>query len=193
MSSRIVRGDDHRKKSRVSADAGSPVVEVLGRDHAMSVEKDAYEKGYAEGERIGKQMGDRMVAAAVQRYDRAVQEIAALHQTMRATMETEAVRLSLAVARRIVQREVTMEPDLVAALVTVALKRLQGHMGVTARVSSHDFARLEEAIHAVNTSLVVREDPSLDRGDFMLDSAQTHVDGRIASQIDSIGRALLDG
>ena len=29
--------------------------------------------------------------------------------------------------------------------------------------------------------------------DFMLDSSQTHVDGRLSSQIDAIGRVLLDG
>jgi flagellar assembly protein FliH len=169
-----------------------PGAQVVPRD-TMGVEKEAYEQGYKEGERIGKEMGERMVTAAVQRYDRAVQEISALHQTLHDEMERGAVQLALAVARRIVQREVSMETDLVAALVSVALKRLQGQTGVTARVSSHDFARLEPILRAANSNLAVQEDPSLERGDFMLDSAQTHIDGRVASQIDAIGRALLDG
>lgn len=192
MSSRIVRGgDDRRRKARVSS-GEEPDPQVVPRD-TMGVEKEAYEQGYKEGERIGKEMGERMVTAAVQRYDRAVQEINALHQTLRDEMEKGAVQLALAVARRIVQREVSMETDLVAALVSVALKRLQGQTGLTARLSSHDFARLEPVLRASNSNLAVREDPSLERGDFMLDSAQTHIDGRVASQIDSIGRALLDG
>lgn len=192
MSSRIVRGDDRIKKVRVSADGSAAAAEFLGQDHAANVEKQAFEQGYQEGERIGKQMGEKMVAAAVQRYDRGVAEIASLHQALRDAMEREAVRLALAVARRIVVRELSLEPDLVAALVSVALKRVQGQAGITARVSPHDFPRLDALLRAGYPDVTVKEDASLERGDFMLDSAQTHVDGRLSSQIDAIARALLD-
>ena len=192
MSFRIVRADDRRKKARISSPV-EEVVEVLGKDHAMGIEKQAYAEGYKEGERIGKEMGERMVNAAAQRYDRAVQEIASRHRSLRDSLESEAVELAMAVARRIVQREISVDPDLVAALVTVALKRVQGQSGLTARVSSHDFERVQAALNSSNSSLVVKEDPSLERGDFMLDTNQTHMDGRIASQIDTIGKALLDG
>jgi flagellar assembly protein FliH len=193
MSSKIVRGgDERRRKARVSSAPDVPGVQVVSRD-TMGVEKEAYEQGYKEGERIGKEMGERMVTAAVQRYDRAVQEISSLHQVLHDEMERGAVQLALAVARRIVQREVSMEPDLVAALVSVALKRLHGQTGITARVSSQDFARVEPTLRAANSNLVIQEDGSLERGDFMLDSTQTHIDGRVESQIDAIGRALLDG
>jgi len=192
MSFRIVRADERRKKARVSS-VSEEAVEVLGPDHAMGVEKQAYAEGYKEGERIGKEMGERIVAAAAQRYDRAVQEITSLHRKLRESTERDAVELAMAVARRIVQREVSIDPDLVAALVTVALKRVQGQSGLVARVSGSDFERVQAMLSSSNSNVVVKEDPSLERGDFMLDTNQTHVDGRIASQIDTIGRALLDG
>src|SRR5688572_12093517 len=117
MSSRIIRGDDRIKKVRVTASLagvdGGPSSEIIGQDHVMNVEKQAFEQGYKEGERIGKQMGERMVATAVQRYDRSIHELAAVHASLREAMEKAAVRLSLAVAKKIVQREVTMDPDLV--------------------------------------------------------------------------------
>jgi flagellar assembly protein FliH len=200
MSSRIIRGDDRIKKVRVTASVsspdfgggGAPVSEVIGQDHVMNVEKQAFEQGYKEGERIGKQMGERMVSNAVQRYDRSIHELAAVHRSLRDAMEKEAVRLALAVAKKIVQREVQMDQDLIAALVSVALKRIQGQSGVTVRVSSHDHARLETSLRAVNAPVALTEDQSLERGDFVLDSIQTHVDGRISGQIETIARALLD-
>jgi len=196
MSSRIIRGDDRIKKVRVTASvtAASPgvVTEILGQDHVMNVEKQAFEQGYKEGERIGKQMGERMVSAAVQRYDRSVNELAAVHASLRVAMEKEAVRLALAVAKKIVQREISMDPDLIGALVSVALKRVQGQTSVAVRVSSFDHARIDSAMRSSNTSISVAEDPSLERGDFVLDSTQTHVDGRLAGQLEIIGRALLD-
>lgn len=198
MSSRIIRGDDRIKKVRVtpgipvSAGGAPPAAEIIGQDHVMNVEKQAFEQGYKEGERIGKQMGERMVSTAIQRYDRSVHELAALHQSLREAMEKEAVRLALAVARKIVQREVSMDQDLIAALVSVALKRVQGQTGVTVRVSTHDYARLNASLHSLSASIAVKEDPSLERGDFVLDSIQTHIDGRISGQIETVGRALLD-
>ena len=192
-SSRIIRGDDRIKKVRVTASvSGGPATEIIGQDHVMNVEKQAFEQGYKEGERIGKQMGERMVSTAVQRYDRSVHELAALHRSLREAMEKEAVRLALAVARKIIQREVSMDQDLIAALVSVALKRLQGQTGITVRVSAHDHSRLDTSLRALNASVKLTEDQALERGDFVLDSIQTHVDGRVAGQIETIGRALLD-
>jgi flagellar assembly protein FliH len=198
MSSRIIRGDDRIKKVRITANMGGSsgsvgaATEIIGQDHVMNVEKQAFEQGYAEGERIGKQMGERMVATAVQRYDRSVHELGALHQSLREAMEKEAVRLAVAVAKKIVQREVSTDPDLIAALVSVALKRVQGQTGVTVRVSSQDHSRLAKSLHTLNASIAVTEDTSVERGDFVLDSLQTHVDGRISSQIETIARLLLD-
>jgi flagellar assembly protein FliH len=196
MSSRIIRGDDRIKKIRVTASVsgagGGPATEIIGQDHVMNVEKQAFEQGYKEGERIGKQMGERMVATAVQRYDRSIHELAAVHASLRDAMEKAAVRLALAVARKIVQREVTMDPDIVVALVAVALKRVQGQSAVTIRISSHDYARMETALRALGTSISVTDDSSLERGDFVVDSIQTHVDGRLSGQIETIGRALFD-
>ena len=196
MSSRIIRGDDRMKKIRVTASVGGgsdgPATDIIGQDHVMNVEKQAFEQGYKEGERIGKQMGERMVATAVQRYDRSIHELAAAHASLRDAMEKATVRLALAVAKKIVQREVTMDPDLVSALVSVALKRVQGQTAVSIRVSSHDHARMETALRALNTTISVAEDSNLERGDFVIDSIQTHVDGRLTSQLETIGRALLD-
>ncbi len=196
MSSRIIRGDERLKKVRITASVGaaggSPGTEIIGHDHVMNVEKQAFEQGYKEGERVGKQTGERMMATAVQRYDRSIHELAAAHQSLREAMEKAAVQLALAVATKVIHREITMDPDLVAALVSVALKRVQGQTAVTVRVSSHDHARLDTALRLLNSSISVTEDPSLDRGDFVIDSVQTHVDGRVSSQIEAIGRALFD-
>jgi flagellar assembly protein FliH len=193
MSSRIIRGDPSVKKIRVtgSASAGD-TPDIIGSDHVMNVEKQAFEQGYKEGERIGKQMGERMVDTAVKRYERSIQDFAALHQGLAAAMERETVQLALGIARKVIQREVAVDTDLVTALVSVALKRVQGHTAIVARVSSHDFERVRNVLQASNASITVKEDSSFERGDFVLDSVQTHVDGRVSSQIDAIGRALLD-
>ncbi|HLQ77526.1 MAG TPA: FliH/SctL family protein, partial [Terriglobia bacterium] len=126
------------------------------------------------------------------RYERSIGEMANIQRILVDAMEVETVRLSLEIAKKIIQREAAIDPDLVAALVAVAMKRLHGHHGTEVRVSNHDFARVCEAMRVANSSIPVKEDPSLERGDFILDSVQTHLDGRISSQVEAVGRAILD-
>jgi len=166
--------------------------ETVPGDHAMSIEKHAFEQGYKEGERIGKQMGERMVESTIKRYERSIQQLSSAHRSLTDAMEVAAVRLSLEIARKIIQRETTIDADLVAVMVSVALKRVNGHHGIEVRVSSQDYNRVCEAIRSSNATIPVKEDSGLERGDFIIDTVETHLDGRISSQIDAVGRALFD-
>lgn len=192
MSSRIIRGDNRGKAVYGAAPEPAGAADHSGEERALDVEKQAFEQGYKEGERIGKQMGERMVEMAVKRYDRSVQQLAELQQSLVEAMEKQTVQLALSIARKIVQREVATDHELIGALVSIALKRVQGQSALCVRVCPQDFARLNEDPRALGPSIALKEDPSLERGDFILDTTQTHVDGRVASQIETIGRALLD-
>jgi len=191
MSSRIIRGDGRVQKLKVSA-PGSAIMPGGSQQHVMDVEKQAFEQGYAEGERIGKQMGEKMVETAVKRYDNGIARLAETHKALVEAMEEQTVRLALEISRKIVQRELTMDPDIVQALASVALKRVLSHQSITLRVSRQDFEHVRAAVTAANPAITVKDDATLERGDFVVDTAQTHFDGRVASQIETIGRVLFD-
>ena len=44
----------------------------------------------------------------------------------------------------------------------------------------------------ITVAITVKDDATLERGDYVVDTAQTHLDGRVASQVDTIGRVLFD-
>ena len=192
MSSRIIRGDSRGGKLTVSAPGGTGLEGLSPHDRSMHVEKQAFEQGYQEGERIGKQMGEKMVETVVKRYENGIAQLAEAHKNLVEQMEEHTVRLAPEISRKIVQRELTMDQDLVAALAAVTLKRVQGHQSITLRVSRPDFERVRNAIAQVNPAVSVKDDATLERGDFVVDTGQTHMDGRVASQVDAIGRMLLD-
>ena len=194
MSSRIIRGDDRINRIKVSAppEGAMAAAALLPQDHIMNVEKQAFEQGYKEGERIGKQMGERMVDAVVNRYDRSIQHIVQSHRGLVEAMEKQTVQFALEISKKIIQRELTLDEDLVSALAAVAIKRVRAHQSIILRVSSHDYERVRSFAAETSPSVAVKEDSTLERGDFMLDTAQTHLDGRISSQIEAIGRALFD-
>ena len=191
MSSRIIRGDDRFKKLKVST--STPGGDgLLPPGHPAHVEKQAFEQGYQEGERIGKQMGEKMVETVVRRYDKSLVELAEAHKTLVEQMEEHTVRMAMEISRKVIQRELTVDPDLVSALAAVALKRVQGHQGVTLRVSRSDFERVHKAIADLNPAIVVKDDATMERGDFLIETPQTHLDGRVASEVEALGRLMLD-
>jgi len=193
MSSRIIRGDGRVQPVKISSPAQT-VRSGIGafQEHFMDVEKQAFEQGYAEGEQIGKQMGEAVIETICKRYEKSLGELATAHKQMSASMEEQTVRLSIEIARKIVQRELSMDPDLVSALVGVALKRVSSHQSIAVRVSRQDFERVRNVIAAANPAVTVKEDPALERGDFLIETGQTHLDGRLSSQIDAISRTLFD-
>lgn len=192
MSSRIIRGDKRGQKLTVSVATEGSIIPGSLQEHALSLEQEAFAQGYAEGERIGKQMGEKMVETVVKRYDQNIAGLVDAHRKMAESMEEETVRLALEIARKIVQRELTLDPDLVAALAAVALKRVPGHQGIAIRTSRHDFNRVNAAVADVNPAVTIKEDATLERGDFIVETNQTLLDGRVSTQIDAIGKALFD-
>src|SRR6185369_673338 len=153
MSSRIIRSNEATNKARVSSGGmGGTTTDAAPSSHAMTIEKQAFEQGYKEGERIGKQMGERMVESTVKRYERSIQQFASAHRSLTDAMEVATVRLSLEIARKIIQREMAMDAELVAVMVSVALKRVNGHHGIEVRVSNHDFRRVCEVMRNSNAS-----------------------------------------
>ena len=192
MSSRIIRGDGRLQQLKVSASNERSIISGRTQEHVLNVEKDAFEQGYAEGERIGKQMGEKIVETVVKRYEHSIAGLAESHKQLVQSMEAQTVQLALEIARKIVQRELTLDQDLVAALAAVVLKRVSGHQDITLRVSRHDFPRLRVAIMNVNPAVTVKDDATLERGDFVVETGQTFLDGRLSSQIESFGKVLFD-
>lgn len=158
----------------------------------MEVEKQAFEKGYHEGNLIGKKMGEQMMETVVKKYDQTIVDFTISHKKLVESMETETVRLSLEIAKSILGREVSTDSDVVTALVTLALKRLQGHHEITLKVSPDDFERVRDGVAQVDSAVRVEQVVSLERGDFILDTSKTHFDGRMLSRLNHIGRELLN-
>jgi flagellar assembly protein FliH len=137
-------------------------------------------------------MGETIVATICKRYEQSIAELAGFHRQMQQEMEEQTVRLAIEIARKIVRRELTVDPDLLTALAVAALKRVSGQPSITLQVSNDDFERVSVAVAAVNPGASVKADPAMERGDFLIETGQTYMDGRLGSQIDAISKALFD-
>jgi flagellar assembly protein FliH len=158
-----------------------------------ALERDAFAKGFAQGERAGSEAAAQRGEAMLRRLTETLEELTTLREQMIHQTERQMVQLALAVARRIVHREVSIDQDLLIAMARVALDRLGENAQVTVRLSPQDF----EATSAVRsaqwtgTHVTVVADARVGRGGCRVESEFGAMDAGVDAQIHEIARALL--
>jgi flagellar assembly protein FliH len=156
------------------------------------VEKRAFEQGFAEGERAAKRFFESVAEAAAKRYDDGIAEMAGAYRSLVSVAEKNAVKLAIAIARKVIQREFHIEPNDVATRATQIIEGIRTQPGILLRVSVQDASRLQQKVAETYPSVSVQADPSIKQGDFMIDTSQTHLDGRISTQLEEVERGLLE-
>jgi flagellar assembly protein FliH len=161
--------------------------------NVAAIEREVYARGYQDGERAGVEAGGQRADAVIARLGQTLDELATLRAQMIRQTERQMVELALAVARRIIHREVTLDRDLLIAMARVALDRLGESEQVTIRLHPDDFAATGAArvSRAMGTSVTVVEDARLERGSCLVESQLGTLDVSVDSQIEEVARALL--
>jgi flagellar assembly protein FliH len=177
---------------RASAGA-SPGPSPDGAAHAADVEREAFAKGYAQGERAGLEAGAQRAEAMLRRLAGTIDELAELRRTIVRQTERQMVELALAVARRVVLREVALDPEIVAAMAHVALERLGQDSPATVRLNPDDYAAVmsHRGEGWAGSHVAVLPDAAVSRGGCQVESDFGLVDGSIDAQLQELGRAML--
>jgi flagellar assembly protein FliH len=167
------------------------------RDLERQLEKstqEAFHRGLQQGEVEGRKQAQAQLDAEIQRLGRTVTEMAGLRHAIRREAEEELVRLALAIARRILHRELTVDPEALTGLVRAAVGRVE--MRETYRVRTHP-----EHVAAVTRCLVqagapqkieVVADTSLEKGSAVFETARGTLDASVDTQLAEIQRGLVD-
>jgi flagellar assembly protein FliH len=159
-----------------------------------ALERDAFAKGYAQGERAGAEAGARRSEAMLRRLGETLNELAGLREQILRQSERQLVELALALARRIVRREVARDDEFLMALARVAVDRLGENSAATIHLHPDDYARTP-ARHVEEWSashVKLMPDASIPRGGCRVESPFGFVDAGIDAQFQELARALLD-
>jgi flagellar assembly protein FliH len=158
-----------------------------------SLEREAFAKGYEQGERAGAEAGAKRAEAMLRRLADTIQELADVRRSMIRETERQMVQLALAIARRVVRREVTIDSELTLTMARVALERLGDSTAVTIRLHPDDFeatCRQREALLA-GSHVTVTPDAAVSRGGCLVQSDFGYVDASVDAQFQELARALL--
>ncbi|MBA2355786.1 MAG: hypothetical protein H0V80_14105 [Acidobacteria bacterium] len=157
------------------------------------LEREAFTKGYAQGERAGLEAGGKRAEAMLRRLAQTLEDLTLLRETMVRQTERELVQLSLAIARRILHREISVDPDLTAALAHIALERLGTTTPAVVRLHPDDYAVVMagQLTPISGRQVEVRADSSVSRGGCLVESEFGYINASVDAQVDEIARAVL--
>jgi len=184
----------NRQQRSTPASAGAFVPEPApsGAPHAEALERDAFARGFAQGEAAATAAAEERAGALLDELTAALQEVAAVRHDMARRTERQLVELAIALARRIVHREISLDRDLLLAMARVAIDRLGETARVTVRLHPGDYdtaVRGRRAPSLPNVNVVA--DAQIPPGACRVESDLGVLEVGADAQLLEFGRALL--
>ncbi len=189
------------------ADKSPPyaVVKPMGKSGASpgktpqdphEVEREAFEKGYAAGDRAGMQMAEKKVDAVLRRFGRSMEKLARLREEIIDRSERDLVALAVEIARKLVHREINLDKKIINTFVRIGLEKLNVDSKVTIHLNPSDFKQMEGNLpegfsEKQDIEIVLKPRQGLQRGDCLMETENGTLDGRIDEQFKEIEKGLL--
>ena len=160
------------------------------------IEKEAYNRGLTEGKREATESERKKIAPVLKAFEHAIVELADIKRKLRLTAEKETVNLALAIARKVVCTELTLNRDILGNIVKEAMSRVVERRNIKIRLSPSDMNFLRETGYRSfdflgNVEGVdFEEDGSVHSGGCVIETSLGEIDGRIEKQFQIIEEAL---
>jgi len=156
--------------------------------------REAHAAGTREGEASGRSRAAAEMQPVMEKLARSIQELANLRARLRREAEADVVQLALAIARRVIRRELAADPDALRGLVMAALEKLQGQEISHVKVHPSHLVTVKSCLQqATGGGLVdVLADPSREPGSVIFETTRGNLDASVDSQLQEIERGLVD-
>lgn len=155
-----------------------------GAQPDLSVVHEAYERGVVDGRAQATDELASDLEAAVHTLVGIGNELRAVREHLRASMEEHALALALAVARQVIRQEVTADPSLVADMVRHALDEVSWDRPVEVRVNPADLGAIKDVFQRLDDQrkpsvLDWVADDTIERGGYVIDTNHRLIDGNL--------------
>jgi flagellar assembly protein FliH len=151
-------------------------------------------QGKREGDQQAKASYEQQLATELSPIRTLVEQLRSLAPTLRRQTEEELVRLAVSVARRILHRELTIDPDALAGLLKVAFSKAEQYQIQQIRTDARSAAFIEQSLKGFGRPEGIRvvADPTLPLGSVLMEFPKGQLDASIATQLQEIERGFVD-
>lgn len=156
--------------------------------------QEAYQRGLAAGEATAQQRAGSMAAPVLENFGAAIRALADARKQARQEAEASMVQLALAVARRILHREMATDPEAILGLVRSGFDRVNARELHRLRMSPGDAQIVNDnrGDLGLPPSLEVIADSSLPPGSAVFETTRGELDLSAHTQLEEIERGFAD-
>jgi flagellar assembly protein FliH len=160
---------------------------------ARQVEQ-ARRDGFGEGVAAGQFQAEQQVRPSLDGIARSIAELARMRDVIRQEATRDLVQLAVSIAARVIHRDVAMDPDALAGLVTAAFTKLQTRELHRVRMHPGMEAMVQKSMEQVGSprNVVLSPDPALKPGELFFETSQGALDASVDTQLREIERGLID-
>jgi len=156
---------------------------------------EVFEKGRQAGQQQLRSELDAALTKNRAEIARALQQFALERQNYYRRVESEVVQLALAIARKILHREVQIDPQILTGIVRVTLEKLDSGTRVALHVHPLESAQWRRHFASQPADVPapeIREDPALAFGECRIETSVGSTEVGLATQLKEIETGLLD-
>ena len=158
----------------------------------QEIEKEAYGKGFSQGEKDGFEYGQKAVQVIKSQLERIAENMEALPTKVFQDYRDWLIQTSIRIARQIVKREVQVSPEIVADTVKTLLEEAEEHSTLTVYLNPNDLELIEKrarlALLANRKHFALKVDRHLERGGCRVESALQLLDASMATHVRKPGK-----
>jgi flagellar assembly protein FliH len=185
-------------EEKIDLEALRQAVLAEAKDEASRKVEEAYAEGLRRGEEAGLKQFNDSIAQATQVLESAAEALERVQTDFVASLQPQVTELAILIARRVLQREIHTDADLVRDTAARALAKLANSQAVTLRVNPKDLTALKT--HTVRLldefqsieELNVEADELVTPGGCIADTNTLQIDARLETLLDNLLGAMME-
>lgn len=154
--------------------------------------REAYQRGFREGEAAAEQRIAEQMKAKLDQLGRSIEQLALHRAKIQREAEPELVRLALAIARRIMRRELSVDPDSLRGLLKAGLEKIESAEAHRVRVNPEHAATVAALLEGSALAIEVTSETGLPAGAVIFETSRGSIDVGIETQLKEIERGFAD-
>ncbi|HEY7337710.1 MAG TPA: FliH/SctL family protein [Bryobacteraceae bacterium] len=153
-----------------------------------------YQQGFAAGETAGSQRANAKLEPVLAGLSAVINELAGTRRRFRNEAEEATVGLAIAIARRLLNRELATDPEAILGLVKAAFQKCDARETYKLRLSAADVeaVRGNRGLIALPPAVEIIADAGLTRGSAVFETSRGELDASVDTQLAEIEQGFAD-
>lgn len=158
-----------------------------------NLEKEAYEKGFSQGEKAGMELGEKRFESILKSFAEALEGVKKIKEEVYQNSEQEMIKLVVTIARKIIHREVSTDRTIILDLIKAALAYVADHEEIKVRFNPSDLelaSQYRKDWLAGMEKVRFESDATIPRGDAVVESNCGIIECGIEKHLQEVEEAL---